>query len=399
MHLSIEMGIAFAMNMLYRKITPLLPVRVRMSVRNARSKFRGSYIISPTGALAPGTGGTTFILGVGASFDQTVPNAMMTARIGYCNGFEELGIPYIIADIREIDKIVQEVPNPVCMLFAGDLGRISKESIKHLRNVACLVWIYPWFRGSDQFFRQHGLDPAPWWLSAAVKRKILELGPAFGFTATMPSGLQFFEEWTRHGIPVHSLPLACDTRVYAPDSPDCPEFEAVQMAFVGGYWESKGKQIDKYLRPFENILTIYGYNRWPYGGYQGMLDRDKEASLYRQARVSPSINEPTVALLKGQINERVFKVLGSYGCTVVDAVPAYRELYSEDELPISEGPQHFAELVRTLLKDDGLREAYRSRGYKATLGRHTYRHRALTILRYLAIEAPSVDQTHSAGPG
>jgi hypothetical protein len=357
-----------------------------------RSRFQRAHITSPTGSLDPKSGPMTFVMAVGSSFDQDRPDAMMTCRMGYCHGFEQLGIPYLIVDVRDIADVADELPNPVCMFFGGDINQLNDESIRRLRGHRCLVWLYPWFRDSDRFFAQHEIDPKPWQLPSRVKQMILALQPAFGFTATVPSGLSFFEEWERRGIPVRSLPLACDTQIYTGESPDYVEFTGIQLAFVGGYWQSKGQQIDRYLRQFEDILAVYGYSKWPYSGYRGMLAREMEASLYRQARVSPTINEPTVALLKGQINERAFKVMGSLGCTVVDAVPAYRELYAEEELLVSENPGHFHEIVRALLRDDDLRNRYRLRGHEATMQRHTYRHRAEEILLQLGITMPADTQ-------
>jgi hypothetical protein len=354
-----------------------------------RSRFRRAHITCPTGSIDPQSGPMTFVMAVGSSFDQDRPDAMMTCRMGYCHGFEQLGIPYLIVDVRDIADVVDGLPNPVCMFFGGDIHQLNNDAIRRLRDHRCLVWLYPWFRDSDRFFAQHALNPEPWRLPSGVKRKILALQPDFGFTATVPTGLNFFEEWGRQGITVHSLPLACDTQVYVRETPDFTEFADVQMAFVGGYWQSKGQQIDRYLRQFENVLTIYGYSNWPYSGYRGMLERDKEASLYRQARVSPAINEPTVALLKGQINERVFKVMGSFGCVVVDAVPAYRELYSEDELLVADSAEHFRDLVVELLRNEDRNHSYRMRGYTATVQRHTYRHRAEEILRYLGLPIPA----------
>ncbi len=356
-----------------------------------RSHFRRTHIRQATGALDPTHGPATFVMAVGSSFDQGRPDAMMTCRMGYCHGFEELGIPYLIVDVRELAGVIGSLPNPLYMLFGGDVHLLSKAAIRRLRNHRCVVWVYPWFRDSDRFFAAHSLDPGLWVLPADVKHKILALEPVFGFTATVPSGLGFFEEWERSGVPVCSLPLACDTSLYKRDTKDHPEFEGVRLAFVGGYWESKGQQLDRYLRQFEDQLVIYGYNRWPYSGYRGILSQEMEPSLYRQARVSPAINEPTVTLLKGQINERVFKVLGSYGCAVVDAVPAYRELYSEEELLVSDSPESFRDLVLALLNDDELNSRYRRGGYEATLNRHTYTHRARTILERLHIAAPSVE--------
>jgi spore maturation protein CgeB len=92
--------------------------------------------------------------------------------------------------------------------------------------------------------------------------------------------------------------------------------------------------------------------------------------------------------MKGQINERVFKVLGAGGCPVVDAVPAYRELYAQDELLMAETPEHFHKLVRLLLSDKGMNELYRLRGRKATLERHTYIHRAVEFMKACGVEIP-----------
>ena len=198
----------------------------------------------------------------------------------------------------------------------------------------------------------------------------------------MPSGLHFFDEWQQNGLKIASLPLACDTKLYkSKQQSSNKDFTDVDLAFVGGYWTSKGVQIDKYLRPWEDKLTVYGYSKWPYTGYGGLIGIELEPELYNQAKVCPVINEPSVALMRGQINERVFKVLGSGGCPVVDAVPAYKELYSEDELLIAENEEHFHHLIKNLLSDRELNNLYRKKGMEATLSRHTYSHRAIEFLR------------------
>ena len=130
---------------------------------------------------------------------------------------------------------------------------------------------------------------------------------------------------------------------------------------------------------------MFGYSKWPYSGYSGKLDADLEPALYRQAKVSPVINEPTVKLMKGQINERVFKVFGSGGVAITDDVPVYRELYGEGELLISSNPSHFSKLVRDLLNDRDMNLEYRKRGLAATLSRHTYIHRAKEMLHLMGL--------------
>ncbi|MFX0138466.1 MAG: glycosyltransferase, partial [Candidatus Hodarchaeota archaeon] len=300
--------------------------------------------------------------------------------------FEEIGIPYVISCINKLDELLPTLKNPFCMIFAADYASMKPQVLKIVKKYPKLVWVYPWFRKSDDFFRENQMDARIWTLPKAVTKKILDSNPNFVFTATGASGLQFFGEWEKHGQRLISLPLACDTTLYNISAPYRKEFDGIQLAFVGGYWKSKGKQIDKYLRPLEDKLIIYGYNKWPYCGYRGHLPRAAEPSLYRQARICPTINEPTVKLLNGQINERVFKVFGSGGMTVVDAIPAYRDLFNKEELSIPGDENEFYEIVVELLKNDKLRSKYQKEGYEAVLKRHTYVHRAKKVMRILEVE-------------
>lgn len=372
-------------------IKKVLPADVREQISTIRQSFKSANIIQPTGLLSPLQGERTFVMVVGPAFDQERPDAMMTCRMGYCHAFESMGIPYVLADVNQLEAVAEEFPSPFFMYFAGDLAYISKRKLHKLRDYPSAVWAYPWFDGSNKFFAERSLDAHIWTLPKSTIEKVLELNPRFCFTATTPSGLIFFEKWDKNGIPVRSFPLACDTKIYNEANTSAVDFKDIKLAFVGGYWQSKGVQIDEYLRPFESELEIYGYSKWPYSGYKGKLQGNAEASLYRQAKVCPVVNEPTVALMKGQINERVFKVLGSGGCPIVDAVPAYRELYSEDELLISESPRHFAEIVNLMLQDDALNHTYREKGRIATLARHTYLHRALDYMQFLGISTNKRD--------
>lgn len=353
-----------------------------------------SVITEPTGTLLPGDGPATFVVVVGPAFKQHVPNAMMTCRMGYCHAFEQLGIPYVIVDVSDLKRTLESVPNPLCMIvgYEYNLPGMNDATRRALRKTPHCVWVNPWFADSDRFFASHNLDASIWDWSDQHRESIVETEPGFVFTATTERGLCFFEQWKSRGLDTVSMPLACDTTLYHPDVPRRVEFDDVKLAFVGGYWESKGRQIDPYLRPFEDDLTIYGYNAWPYRGYQGQLPRDTEPSLYRQATLSPTINEPTVALLHGQINERVFKILGSGGTTVVDAVPAYRDLFAEDELPVPDSCEAFGELVRDLMRDHDARHRWAQRGRNAVLNRHTYIHRAKEMLQRLNLDH-LIDQT------
>jgi hypothetical protein len=366
----------------------LLPERLKAALRPVARALRGksarrrAAITAPTGKLQPGEGPRTFVAIVGPDFDQNRPDAGMTCRLGLCRGFESLGIPYMLVDLADLAGALPSLPGPFCWISGADLGPAPKAVLGALKGKPLFVWVDPWFRDSARFFSEHGLDASRWTWPEAWRRRILDAEPRFVHFADAPSRLRFFEEWEARGVRVLPLPLACDTTLYDASAPPRPEFAGVRMAFVGGYWRSKAAWLDRLLRPFEDDLVIYGYNRWPYRGYRGALPREAEPSLYRQALVSPTVNEPHAAAFVGT-NERVFKVLGSGGTTVVDPVPAYRELFTDEELCVPRDEREFAAMARALLADPELRAARSRRGLEAVLARHTYAHRARAILNEL----------------
>lgn len=312
------------------------------------------------------------LVGVGPNYDQRVPNATMNVRAGYCHAAESIGLPWMICDVRGVAEVAARLTNPILFLLGADFEFLGARACRALRPYRKAVWVDPWFEGSDRFFSAHGLDARTWTWRDGLRRRILESHPTIAFTGTVKRGLEFFSSWRKEGVRVESLPLACDESLYNDLGPPDGRFKGVKMAFVGGYWPSKGVELDRHLRAFEDDLEIYGYSRWPYRGYRGPLPRNAEPQLYRQATVSPTINEPSVRLMHGQINERVFKVLGSGGVTVVDAVPAYRDLFEEEELLVPRDVCEFQEFVRALLRDSALRERYRAAGREAVRRRHTY---------------------------
>lgn len=326
----------------------------------------------------------TFILAVGPGFNQNIPVAMTVARMGYVNAFNQMGIRYVIEDIRNLSKNISKYSNPFIMYVFNELDFLTVKQIDYLSNFTSFIWVPPLFDGDAHFYRERGIKPEGLLLSSKSIDKIVRLNPLFCFNATTESGLNFFEGWYRRGIRPVSLPLACDTTIYNAENTLKKITLDRNCVFVGGYWGSKGVEIDKYLRQIEDDLTIYGYSSWPYKHYLGKLPQNGlESSLYRSAAVCPVVNEPSVAIMKGQINERVFKVLGSGGCPVVDAVPCYRELYSENELLIAKNSNEYIEIIRELISNENLNVKMRNAGGIATLNKHTYIHRANKILEQL----------------
>jgi hypothetical protein len=348
---------------------------------------RRPLITQERGKLDPYQSPVTFVVVCGGDFDQTVPNAATTARLGICRGFEQIGIPYLLLNAFDLSRRLSDIPNPICWITGSDYVYLNRANLTTLKKRPHLVWVGAWFENDAEFYRRHDLPNQSW--PRPLMRKILSSEPDILFTISPETCFQFYEGWAKGGARLVSLPLACDTVVYQKDTPKPSKFGSVKMAFVGGYWPYKARQFDRYLWPYEDQLSVFGYSTWPYKSYGGSISVEEEASLYGQAIVSPVINEPHVEIMGIDINERVFKVLGCGGLAVTDVTPAYREWFSEEELLVPHNIDEYHEIMRQILNNDDPYKEYRQRGYEAVLQRHTYSHRARAILSYLGVDLQS----------
>ena len=323
----------------------------------------------------------TFVMVCREGFNINVPNANVTIRLGTCRGFAQIGVRYLLVSVWKLAEVLPNLRRPFVYLSCYDYEDLNSHALKTLKQYPHLVWVHPWFTGLEEVYREHNLhDPR---LSRQTTKRILDSGANVVFAPVPPSYLHYYDEWERLGQRVVSLPLACDTTKYFLQ-PDDKRFADVQMAFVGGYRAYKNVQYEKYLKPYESILHVYGYDRWPYSGYGGLLAEDDERLLYQNARVCPALSEPHAELM-GDIVERAFKVMGSGGLAIPDVIPGYRELFTSDELLVPNSVNEYHEMVRQTITDDDFNQCYREKGYNAILTRHTYQHRAQTILEFLGL--------------
>jgi hypothetical protein len=308
-----------------------------------------------------------------------------------------LGVPYVLMSVGDVGRRLPEVPRPVCWISGADYRYLDRSALAALRCVPHAVWVDTWFAGEEDFRIRYDLPPST--LAPNIRARILASSPKVVFTISPRASFDFYQGWVEAGADLVSLPLACDSRRYTSEPTYRPEFDGIRLAFVGGYWPYKARQLDRYLRAYQDELTVFGYSPWPYPGYAGQLAPECESSLYHQALVSPCINEPHVELMGVDLNERVFKVLGSAGVAVTDAVPVYREWFADDELLVPRSVTEFHELVTMLLADEHARERLAQAGARAVSERHTYAHRAATLSQLLGMGSEYAVCSSPAEPG
>ncbi|PYS49185.1 MAG: hypothetical protein DMF68_10795 [Acidobacteria bacterium] len=369
-----------------RRITPPPLLKVKRSLHRRlnrqRLKRREAIILQSRGREIAAD--HTIAIICGPHFDQRVPTAGVSIRMGFARGFEQVGLPYELVSLSNLQRL-RELRSPILFLSESDYEFLGPAQVRELRPYRKFVWVSPWFKGAAKFYEEHDFDLVE--MPEKIRRLVLESEPDFVFSSGTEWGLDYYRDWEQHGAQLIPLPHACDTTVYD-RHPAPPKFADVQIAFVGGYWPYKARNFDLYLKPHEQRLTVFGYSHWPYAGYGGRLSEEDEPLLYRDATLSPAINEPHASVLGGDICERVYKVLGSGGLCIADATAAYRDLFASEELLVPETVDDYHEIVRAIFRDPESFNRYRTAGYSSVRARHTYAHRAETVLENMGVIVP-----------
>src|SRR5436190_23329163 len=97
--------------------------------RHLRQLRHEPLIVRESGTLAVGSQPVTFVVVCGPGFDQTVPTANSTCRVGWCDGFERLGIPFLLLSVKDLARRLPETPGAICWVSAYDY---------HFLDDACL---------------------------------------------------------------------------------------------------------------------------------------------------------------------------------------------------------------------------------------------------------------------
>ena len=309
---------------------------------------------------------------------EYISNAYGTTRLGYLHGFQKIGMQAEFVEHGALYDWIDAQPDPVLWLTYDDYNYLGEETLEAVRACHHIVQVNTWFDGMEKLHRAYDA-PSPA-IPEELRRRILDSVPDFAWCSAPEPYLEFYEGWAKVGMKVISLPWACDAAHYYPVIGD--RFEDVEMAYVGGYRAYKERQYGIRLWPYNERLRIWGYSEWP-RCYQGYLPNEQERELYSQAGLCPTISEPQFCVT-GDTVERPFKIMGCRGLTILD-MPCYHDLFSEDEALIAYEPDTYHWMVSKVLTDEETCIAYRERGYRAIMERHTYAHRAQKIVEELGL--------------
>jgi hypothetical protein len=185
--------------------------------------------------------------------------------------------------------------------------------------------------------------------------------------------------WRDIGIKPLGILNAADTFAYLDG--EVKEEYKTDIAFIGGYWGYKGRNLNRYLLPLLHpdhpaklSAKIWGNQPWPCLQYLGLINDDQAKHAWKSAKICPNVSEPHSTDYGFDMVERPFKVAAAGGFCISDYVESTRELFGE-VFPMAKTPREFADLIEHYLKDEAARSFQATRQRLAVLGQHTYFHR------------------------
>ena len=196
------------------------------------------------------------------------------------------------------------------------------------------------------------------------------------------------EDWVKEGAISHSCMLAADVFDYTGGT--YKEEYASDIAFVGGYWPYKGKNLDRYLlrlcqydRPYN--VKIWGNQNWSCPQYCGWVDNSIVRDVLRSAKICPNVSEPHATDLGYDVNERFFKLLANK-CFVVSDYVDSADINLKLPIKFCGSPMEFEETIQHYLNNPEEKQDYIDSGYDLVMSEHTYFHRCRDIFTHLGLE-------------
>ena len=194
---------------------------------------------------------------------------------------------------------------------------------------------------------------------------------------------------TELGINVLGMPTAADIFVYNKGTVK-PEYQC-DIAYIGGYWQYKSRNLDKYIMPlcqypFKYKTKIFGYSKWSCLNYLGSVKLEEQKDIFASTTICPNIHESHSVDYGFDVVERIFKIPASNGFVISDKVEEVCSLFNSDEIPTFSTYNEFIELIEYFLKNPNKRYSYITKTKNKVLLHHTYFHRIRNLLNKLELK-------------
>lgn len=300
-------------------------------------------------------------------------------RSGWGRVFSSLGHDFYFwrPEVKPAFDIFSEINPDLFIGTSYDLDRATAKCIKSRPAMKVILYASAWGSLTDEIPEEYPITRVRHGEKVLVSKLKEECGkPDFVFSHITDGYLDgVFGGWKEVGVQPVGILNAADTFAYM-NGASREEF-ACDVAFVGGYWSYKARNIDPYLLPLCHPSTglrvkIFGNQPWPVANYLGLLDDTDQKDVFASATVCPNVSEPHSQDFGYDIVERPFKVLSAGGFCVSDRVLEMDSVFPEGTLRQALNVREFHDLVRHYVAHPDDRIPFMEKGRQHVLAHHTY---------------------------
>jgi len=296
---------------------------------------------------------------------------------GFINAFNSIGCTakYWDGDLKEFEKF-----NPDLYIGASAFRHMPTANLR--KNVKIAIHVNPFgtklspINGNNI---NENEDAKKW-----VKDQKPNCVFGYGYSDDKDT---FWRDWTKiYGLPFVGLPTAGDTSQYYPDK----KIVNYKVAYLGGRWGYKNKNIEYYLMPaIEKLgsnISIMGWGGWKgIKQYCGVLPYNDSGRVFlSSALVCPCICEPHTTVYGIDIPERFFKIALCGSLPILDSIAGFNRYC--DKYLMADNPSQYYDLIKKYALDpnyinEGINIAKEIR--LEVLKKHTYHHRMRDLCKCL----------------
>lgn len=206
-------------------------------------------------------------------------------------------------------------------------------------------------------------------------------------------------DWDTNGITTIDMQPAADLYSLFPLAKPVESLKS-DIAFVGGYWGYKSRNMDKYLLPLctpvgKYNVKLFGNQLSPYPQYIGYASESLTKSLYSSSTICPNINEPHATDYGFELNHRVFQLAASRAFCIHDPVSSLSDVFTNNEMVVGSTPEHFEDLVKLYLRSPDSRLDSIDNCFNTVISNHTYHHRVSNLLSILGYDTTRIRQEYT----
>lgn len=318
-------------------------------------------------------------------------NAHYYIRMGYARALVASGHEVIVWELSQksaFDMFDEFQPD----LFWGQTYNLNESIIKCIEerpHMRVILRAFDWSNLATEVSQKYPISVANKELKLLDKLRDKTGKPDFLHCHYIQSSLEkTHENYIKNGYKVHSMLNGADIFQFYKGS--YKEEYSSDIAFVGGRWGYKAKNLDPYLvylcRDFSFNIKIFGNQPWGIPQYCGFADDNEIKDIFASAKICPNISEPHSNEYGYDIVERPFKLL-SNGCFVISDYVEDLVNMIPNGIIYAKNHTEFHDLVKHYINDENERRKVAAIGHKEVMENHTYFHRAADMFSGLNMES------------